>query len=259
MKPTWLITGAASGLGRALALNLARRGERLVLWDRDAEGLAQVAALAGPHALRSDVVDVVQPEQVREAAARAADEAFPLLKVIHCAGILRVGPALKLPAVDYRAMMEVNYLGSVHVARALVPILRDAARPKQRGQLALVASLAAFRGMPELAGYSASKAAVLSFAEALRDELRDAPVDVRVVCPPPLDTPMVRNLPELPPIYRLSPPTSVEETAKDVLAKLEGRDFIVLLGKATRLLWHAQHVAPLGVDFLLSRLTRTKG
>jgi len=258
MGPSWLITGAASGLGRELALILARRGERLVLWDRDAEGLARVAALVGPHALRSDVVDVVQPEQVREAAEHAADEAFPLLRVIHCAGILRAGAALKMPPVDYRAMMEVNVLGTVHVARALVPILRDAARPKQPAQLALVASVAALRGMPELAGYSATKAAVLSFAEALRDELRDEPVDLRVVCPPPLDTPMIRNLPELPPIYRLSPPSPVEHTAREILAKLEGREFVVLLGRATRLLWHAQHMAPAGVDFVLSRLARTK-
>jgi short-subunit dehydrogenase len=254
MKQTWLITGAASGIGRELALTLARRGERLVLWDRDAVGLSHVAALVGPHALRTEVVDVVQFDQVRDAARAAADLPFPVTRAIHCAGILRVGPALKMASVDYRAMMEVNYLGTVHVARALVPVLRDAARPRQASKLALVASVAAFRGMPELAGYCASKSAVLSFAQALRDELAGEPVEVRVICPPPVDTPMVQSLPKLPPIYRVSPPENVEKIARALLKELEGRDFVIMLGKATRLLWHAQRIAPASVDFVLSRV-----
>ena len=122
MAKTWLITGAASGIGRELAAQLARRGERLVLWDRDAERLERTAALLGPAVLHSEVIDVVNADGTLHAAERSVDAAGLISRVIHCAGILRVGPSLTMSATDYRATIEVNYLGTVHVTRALAPV-----------------------------------------------------------------------------------------------------------------------------------------
>jgi 3-dehydrosphinganine reductase len=253
---TWLLTGAASGIGRELATQLARRGERLVLWDRDEEGLARTAALLGPAVVHHELVDVTSSEATRDAGLRAGNLGSAVSRVVHCAGILRVGPALSLSPTDYRAMMEVNFLGSVNVARALVPVLQKSARRKDRALLAFLASVAGLRGIPTLAGYSASKFAVVGFAQALRNEIYDEPIDVRVVCPPAVDTPMVQNLAELPPVYRLSPPQPVEKVAAALLDGLERPGFLTLLDASTKLMWSVQRALPSGLDWALRRAAR---
>lgn len=256
MRTTWLITGAASGIGREIAAQLARRGERLVLWDRDAERLERTAGLLGPAVLHTEVIDVVNAEATREAGERSLDRAGIITKVIHCAGIMRVGSALTMTATDYRALIEVNYLGTVHVARALVPVLIEAGRRQGPAELVLLVGIAGLRGIPSLAGYSGSKHAVMGFAQALREELYQQPIRIRVVCPPPVATPMLMNLPELPPAYRFSPPQPVEKIARTILKKLEKRRWVVLLDLPGKLLWWSQRAFPNGLDFALRWATR---
>ena len=255
-KGSWVITGAASGIGRELAAQLARRGERLVLWDRDEERLERTVALLGPAVVHSEVVDVVNADATLYAAERSLDAAGMISRVIHCAGILRVGPSLTMSATDYRATIEVNYLGTVHVARALVPLLIEAGRRERHAELVLIASIAGLRGVPSLAGYSASKHAVIGFAQALRDELADEPLRIRVVCPPAVATPMLMNLPVLPAVYRLSPPQPVDKVARAILHGLEKRSWIVLPDMSGKLLDWAQRIVPSMLDVVVRRASR---
>lgn len=252
-KRTWLITGAASGLGRELATQLGRRGERLVLWDRDAVRLERTASLLGPSVVHSEVVDVVSSDATRDAAERATDAASRITRVLHCAGVLRVGPALTTTATDYRTMMEVNFLGTVNVARALAPVLIENGKAHDKSQLVLLASVAGLGGIPMLAAYSASKHAVLGFAQALREELGESTLDLRVVCPPPVNTPMVQNLAELPPIYRLSPPQPADKVASALLQELERSGFMIMLDHSTKLLWQMQRALPQSVQWALRK------
>jgi short-subunit dehydrogenase len=256
VQRTWLITGAASGLGRELAAQLARRSERLVLWDRDGERLERTAALLGRAVVHTEVVDVVNADATRHSAERTMDAAGLLWRVIHCAGILRVGPALTMSATDYRATIEVNYLGTVHVSRALAPALLESARRLGTTELVLIASFAAVRGVPSMAGYSASKHAVLGFAQALRDELAGQPLRVRVVCPPAIATPMLMNLPELPPVFTLSPPQPVDRVAREILAGLDKTRWLVLPDRTSKLLAFAQRAVPGIVDLVLRRVAK---
>jgi len=256
---TWLITGAASGIGRELAAQLARRGERLVLWDRDAERLERTSALLGPAVLHSEVIDVVNADGTLHAAERSVDAAGLISRVIHCAGILRVGPSLTMSATDYRATIEVNYLGTVHVTRALAPVLIEAGRRFGGAELVLIASIAGLRGIPSLAGYSASKHAVMGFAEAVRDELHDQPLRIRVVCPPAVATPMLMNLPELPSVYRLSPPQPVDRVAAAILRGLEKNSWLVLPDRTGKLLWWTQRSLPKVLDYVLRRASLSRG
>jgi short-subunit dehydrogenase len=256
MQRTWLITGAASGLGRELAAQLARRGERLVLWDRDGERLERTAALLGRAVVHTEVVDVVNADATLHSAERTMDAAGLLWRVIHCAGILRVGESLTMSATDYRATIEVNYLGTVHVARALAPALLDSARRLGTTELVFIASIAGIRGVPSLAGYSASKHAVIGFAQALRDELADQPLRVRVVCPPAIATPMLMNLPDLPPVYKLSPPQPVDKVAREILAGLDTSRWIVLPDASSKILAFAQRAVPTLVDRVLRRVIK---
>src|SRR5690606_33214297 len=138
-----------------------------------------------------------------------------------------VGPFEEVAPADYRRMIEVNYLGSVHVALAALPALR-AASASGRATLTFVASIAGLRGFPQLAGYAASKFAVLGLAQALADELAGTNVAIKVLCPPPGDTPMVRNLPSLPPVYKLSPLFSANEIAGAALRELDRPGLVAL-------------------------------
>jgi hypothetical protein len=232
----WVITGGASGFGREFARRLADRGERLVLWGRDSAALQQAAAELGGD-VYTDSLDVCDAAAVAAAAARAREAVGPLGHVAHCAGVLRVGPAEDMSPADYKLMMDTNYLGSVHVTQALLPHLEEAAARGGRATLLLVASVSGLRGFPQLAGYCASKFAVMGFAEALRVELRDRPVNVRVLCPPPGDTPMVRSLASVPPVYKLSRMFTAEEIVDSALRGLE-RDqdvlFVDMGSRATR-------------------------
>lgn len=258
MRRTWLITGAASGVGREVASKLARRGERLVLWDRDAERLERTASLLGPAVLHTEVVDVVNADATRDSAERSADKAGLIARAVHCAGIIRVGDALAMSTTDYRAMIEVNYLGTVNMARALAPVLIDAGRRHGPAELVLLVGLAGLRGIPTLAGYSASKHAVLGFAHALREELQGQPLRIRAVCPPAVPTPILMNLPELPPEYRVSPPQSVEAVATALLDGLEHERWLVLPELHEKLLWWAQRLSPGGLDRVLRWVGRRR-
>ncbi|MFK7990160.1 MAG: SDR family NAD(P)-dependent oxidoreductase [Sandaracinaceae bacterium] len=235
----WLITGAASGFGRELATRMLQAGARVALLDRDEAGLARAAA--GFEALAHvEVVDVTDPREVASAVDRSADAMGGLTDVFHSAGVLAVGPALDVAAADYRRMIEINYLGSVHVAQAVVPHLRRCGRD---ASLTFVASVAGLRGFPQLAGYSASKFAVVGFAQALRDEVAGA-IQIKVLCPPPGDTPMVRDLPSLPPIYKLSPLFSAEQVIDAFLRELRRPGWIALVDLRSKLLSRVARITP---------------
>lgn len=245
----WLVTGAASGFGRAFACRIAARGAALTLWDRDAEGLAETRRMVGDRA-HVEIVDVTDPAAVREAMDRSASALGSIAHVFHSAGVLAVGSAEEVAAADYRRMIEVNYLGSVHVALAALPELR---RARGRADLVFVASVAGLRGFPQLAGYSASKFAVLGFAQALSDELAGTRVAVKVLCPPPGDTPMVRALPKLPPIYKLSPLFSAEEVIDAALRELDAPGLVSLVDLRSKALWRVARVAPWLLDAIVRR------
>lgn len=243
---TWVITGAASGFGRELARQLTARGERVALWDIDQAALSAAASELG--AAYHEVVDVTDPDSVHAAAERTRAAAGPIAHAVHSAGVLRVGPAADMAPGDFRAMMDVNYFGSVHVMQALLPDLRNAGTPSAPATLLFIASVAGLRGFAELAGYSATKFAVLGLAQSVRDELTGTGVDVRVLCPPAGDTPMVHNLPRRPPIYKLSPLMSAEQVVTAALRALDRRDWLILVGARSKALWRVNRAAPGLVD-----------
>ncbi|HET9038289.1 MAG TPA: SDR family oxidoreductase [Myxococcaceae bacterium] len=151
-----VVTGGASGLGLALATRLHDEGWAVDLWDLNAAGLE--AALAGRERVGRRVVDVRSAEAVR----RAFEElrAAPQL-VFHAAGLCHVGDLETLQLDECRMDMEVNYFGTVHVLHAA------AARLPSGSHVICVASVAGLKGLPEFAGYGATKFAVLGFCESV--------------------------------------------------------------------------------------------
>ncbi len=253
----WLITGAGGGFGREFASQLAQRGAELILWDIHEANLSETAEPLGEAVKHTEAVDVCDPDAVRAAVERSRTHA-KIAHVVHCAGVLRVGPAEEMSPEDYRLMMEVNYLGSVHMTLATLGDLRHASEQGGASTLLLVCSVSGLRGFPLLAGYCASKFAVLGFGQALRSELKGTGVDLRVLCPPPGDTPMVQSLDELPAVYTLSRLFSAEEIVRKALKGLRGTGWLMFTDFNSKAMRWADRLLPSVVDGIVNRASRAR-
>ena len=186
-----VITGAGSGIGRALALECARRGARLLLADIDATGLAETCGQA--HALgaqaASQHVDTGSEASIFALAAAAQDLFGAADILINNAGVGLVAPVARLDSDDAHWLMNINFWGVVHGCRAFLPQMR--ARPE--AVIVNISSIFAMISVPTQSIYNASKAAVRAFSDALREELRDTPIRVLCVHPGGIRTNIVNN------------------------------------------------------------------
>jgi short-subunit dehydrogenase len=176
-----VLTGAASGIGRALALDLASRGAHLALNDIDARGLEAVARevrLRG-HAPSVHVADLADGPAVERLAHDARDVLGHVDILVNNAGVAVVSPLVGTTDDDLRWVMDVNVWGPIRLTRALLPgmIARGS------GRIVMTASLAGLVGAPGMVAYSTTKFAVVGFAEALRHEVEGHGIGVTVVCP----------------------------------------------------------------------------
>ncbi len=166
-----VVTGAASGIGRATAIELARRGARVTVVDVDARGLAETAARIGA---TSHVVDLADGAAIERFARDAGDVDV----LVSNAGIAVVAPFERTRDDDWERLLAVNLRASITLTRALLPSIRA-----RRGALVYVASLAGLIAAPGMVAYSTTKFALVGFAESLRLELAETGVDVTTVCP----------------------------------------------------------------------------
>jgi NAD(P)-dependent dehydrogenase (short-subunit alcohol dehydrogenase family) len=176
-----LVTGAASGIGQATALELAHRGARLSLADIDGAGVRATADRA--RALGSDAfpyeVDMARADLVDALAARTLRERGPVDVLLNNAGVAVVAPFLQTSAADWEWVQAVNVWGPIRLTRAILPSMLE----RRSGQVVMVASLAGLVGAPGLVAYGTTKFALVGFAEGLRLEVAEAGVSVTVVCP----------------------------------------------------------------------------
>ncbi|MGD0851418.1 SDR family NAD(P)-dependent oxidoreductase [Bradyrhizobium sp.] len=188
------VTGAASGIGRALALELAARGCDLALADRDEAGLQSVAAEIGKSSQQKTSihrVDVSEPAEIIE-FARAAVAAHPGLNiVVNNAGVALFGQFHEIDQAQMDWLMNINFWGVVHATRAFLPHL--ARRPA--AHIVNLSSIFGIIAPPGQTAYAAAKFAVRGFSEALRHELQMAasPVRLSVVHPGGVATNIARN------------------------------------------------------------------
>jgi len=176
-----VITGAASGIGEALALTLAQRGARLLLADIDAAGLERVGAAVrtlGAVCFTS-VTDTGDEHAVHALAAHAAQTLVDTDILINNAGVSLVSPIEGMQSQDAHWLMDINFWGVVHGSQAFTPQLRS--RPD--ALIVNVSSIFAMVSVPTQSIYNASKAAVRAFSDGLREELHATPVAVLCVHP----------------------------------------------------------------------------
>jgi len=188
------VTGAASGIGRALALELAARGCDVAIADRDEAGLQTLAAEIGRHPARKvsvHRVDVGEPGQIRD-FAEAAIAAHPALNIlVNNAGVALLGGFDEVEQAQMEWLININFWGVVHGTRAFLPHL-------SRQRAAHIVNLSSIFGIiapPGQTAYCAAKFAVRGFSESLRHELAlaNSPVKLSVVHPGGVSTNIVRN------------------------------------------------------------------
>jgi NAD(P)-dependent dehydrogenase (short-subunit alcohol dehydrogenase family) len=184
------ITGAGNGIGRALALASATRGAQLALSDIREEPLQETARLvekAGGRAVIR-VVDVAKRDEVEAWAAAAAAELGGVDVIINNAGVALLDTLEDVPYEEFRWVFDILFWGVVHGTRAFLPLVRA-----RKGVVVNLGSIHSFIAAPNNGPYCSAKSAVRGFCDALREEVRDAGVQVLLVMPGGIKTEIVRN------------------------------------------------------------------
>ncbi len=199
---TVVITGGSSGIGKAVGSLLAHRGANVFILARDQEKLnralrdIEAARTAGEQRFGAFRCDVTSSDDVTAAVADVVKAGgFPDI-LINSAGIVRPGYFEELPLSTFREQMDVNYLGTVHGVRAVLPYMME----QGGGHIVNISSVAGAIGVFGYTAYAASKFAVRGFSEALRIELKPHDIRVSVVIPDDTDTPQLTGEKELQPL-----------------------------------------------------------
>ncbi len=182
-----LVTGAASGIGRATALAAARSGARLVITDFNSELLAETATELGGALAESRAFDIADIDAVRAFADDVHAAHGSVDVAMNVAGIATWGPVERLTHEQWRRTVDVDLMGPIHVIECFVPAMIDAGRG---GQVVNVSSAAGLLGLPWHAPYSAAKFGLRGVSEVLRFDLQRHNIGVTLVCPGGVDTPI---------------------------------------------------------------------
>ena len=271
------ITGAASGIGRATALRLARDGAELYLTDVNADGLEQtvvdVRALGAVVAAHR-VLDIADYDAVARFAADIHTHHLAMDVVMNIAGISAWGTVEQLTHSHWRSMIDVNLMGPIHVIETFLPPMVAAGRG---GQLVNVSSAAGLVALPWHAAYSASKYGLRGLSEVLRFDLARHDIGVSLVVPGAVDTPLVqtvqiagvdRNHPKVQRWIRLFGGHAVtpEKVADNILVGVTKNRYLIYtspdiraLYAFKRLAWWPYSVAMRRVNVIFTRVLRPRG
>ncbi|HEX7409055.1 MAG TPA: SDR family NAD(P)-dependent oxidoreductase [Candidatus Binatia bacterium] len=245
-----IVTGAASGIGRAFAETLAAAGTAVGMLDVAADLLQQAAESIRTKGGRvhTRVADISAAQELNAAVEDLIGELGGLDLLINCAAIAGAGHFTDQPADAFNRVIAINLLGTTNIVRAALPALRQS-----HGAIACVASTAAVHGWPGLVAYSAAKFGVAGFCDAVRAELARAGVSITTVFPLLIDTPLLKAG-DIAPILKQGrpiPPQAVVQKTLAGVAKRRPRVFVpgtvrvvaLLHGLAPSLLdWYGRRV-----------------
>jgi NAD(P)-dependent dehydrogenase (short-subunit alcohol dehydrogenase family) len=182
-----LVTGGASGMGRICALRLAEQGARVAIFDLNDEGLAATAA-AHPD-VTAFRCDVSKREDVEARVAEVESQLGPVDRLIHAAALMPSHALVDHTTENTEFLFQVNFFGTVHMIKALLPGMMA----RGDGCLVLFGSIAGYAFVPKMGVYCATKAAVNTYVECLQNETRGCGVNIHLVCPPAVNTPLIQQ------------------------------------------------------------------
>ncbi len=188
-RTVW-ITGAGKGIGRATALRFAAAGWHVAASARTLSDLESLqAAGTGPGTIRPFVLDITDEAMVEDVLGRVEASTGPLDIALLNAGTHEATPLAQFSSAKVRQLLEVNVMGTVNCLTAILPHFCA----RRSGRIAVVASLAGYRGLPTAAAYGASKAALINLCEALRPEVERAGVGLHLINPGFVETPLTQR------------------------------------------------------------------
>lgn len=249
-----VVTGGSSGIGRAVAVALARKGARVGLIGRDGARLAQSADLcrqAGAPRVAWRTADVADEGQVRQAIRDLEQALGPVAILVNSAGVLYTGPIHRMPPGWFAEMIRTNYLGTVFPTLAVLPGMLE----RRAGSIVNLSSLAGRVAGRGYGGYAPSKYAVAGFTDALRQEVAHRGIHVCGVYPGPVDTPMVRDRDGKGPAdpLPLVPLLRAEDVAAAVVRAIERRRRDVYLPRGAGLVAALYALWPRPVEWVYAR------
>jgi NAD(P)-dependent dehydrogenase (short-subunit alcohol dehydrogenase family) len=241
------VTGASSGIGRAVALALARDGWRVAVSARGRDGLIsliqETAGLKG--SVHPYPLDVTNPQEVAETYAAISRDHGPIALAIRNAGIyLPVEITEHLDPAPFVQSMQVNYIGVVH---CLAPLLPDLIARK-RGHAVIVSSVTGYGGLPRAAAYGPTKAALINLAECLKFDLDRAGVHISVVSPGFVDTPATASNPFPMPFLM-----SADAAAQRILAGIKAGSFEITFPRRFTYILKFLNMLPYRLYFFLTK------
>jgi len=211
------VTGASQGIGAAVARAVSARGARVGLIARDADALRDVAGDLPAKATVAPA-DVTDESGLTESLAAVSRELGPIDVIVTSAGVGAYGPFVDTPSETFRHLMEVNFFGTLHAVRAVLPSMLE----RRKGHLVAVASVAGRLAAPLESAYSASKFAVVGLLESLGTEVEPAGVGVTLVDPGPVATEFFTRRGE--PYARTWPRAVPPETVAEAVVHAVERD-----------------------------------
>jgi hypothetical protein len=259
------VTGAASGIGRALALDLSAQGAKLALCDKNAEGLAETAKMLGNSHHFTQVLDVTDKAAMENFAKATLDNFGCIDGVINNAGVSVVVPADAMKREDFEWQMSINFWGVINGTEAFLPHIKKS----KDGIICNISSVFGLIGFPAQAAYNASKFAVRGYTEALRHELAQSDPNVLVSCVHPggIKTPIVKNArfisglggedhEKANQLFEANAPTTPEKAAQVITKGLRRGKQRILIGPDAKVIDIIQRLMPVSYFKLLGRLLR---
>lgn len=252
-----LITGAASGIGQALALEFAAAGSNIIIADINEEGMkntnSQIEARGGKAlCIRADMAKV---EEIQALADRAIVEAGQVDILVNNAGIAFVSEAQNVTRDEWQKILAINLHGYIFLTHFLLPHMIE----RRSGHIVNIASLAGLIGVPGFVPYCTTKFGVVGYSEALRVEMAAYGIGVTVICPGVISTPIIQNslikgfdqkMRELPSLVMITP----QKAAKIIVCGVRrNKAKVIPATMLTRLVYPLKKIAPGFVEFVLRK------
>jgi len=180
-----LVTGGASGMGRICALRLANRGARVAIFDLNEAGLQATAA---EHTnIQPFRCDISNRDDVEAQVRNVESSLGPVDHLVHAAALMPAHALADHSVEKVEFLFQVNFFGTVYMIKSLLPAMLE----RDSGTMILFGSIAGVALVPKMGAYCATKAAVNTYVECLQNEIRSSGVDLHLVCPPAVNTPLI--------------------------------------------------------------------
>ena len=180
-----LVTGGASGMGRIIALRLATRGAKVAIFDVNEPGLAETVSMAS--GISSYHCDISSIEDVEAKVAQVAADLGPVDHLVHAAALMPSHQLVNETHESMERLFQINYFGTTYLIKSVLPSMME----RKSGRIIVFGSIAGHAMVPHMGAYCATKAAVNTYVEILQNEIRESGVNVHLVCPPAVNTPLI--------------------------------------------------------------------